>query len=135
MRILGLDPGEKRIGVAVTDPLGITAQGIDVIVFEDLDIALKEIKKICENYKVEKIIVGNPLNMNGTRGPGSINAGQLAELIEEKIGVPVELIDERLTSISAEKILISGGVRRKNRRKVKDKLAAVMILENYLASL
>ncbi len=135
MRILGLDPGEKRIGVAVTDPLGITAQGIDVITFQDLDSALLEIKAICQNYQVEKIVVGNPLNMNGTRGPGSASASFLAELIEERLEVPVELIDERLTSVSAERTLISGGVRRKNRRKVKDKLAAVLILENYLASL
>ncbi len=135
MRILGLDPGEKRIGIAVTDPLGITAQGIDVITFQDLDDALAEIQKICQNYQVERIVVGNPLNMNGTRGPGSANASHLAQLIEEKLGLPVELIDERLTSVSADKILITGGVRRKNRRKVKDKLAAVMILENYLASL
>ncbi len=135
MRILGLDPGEKRIGVAVTDPLGITAQGIDVITFQNLDSALLEIKVICQNYQVEKIVIGNPLNMNGTRGPGSINAGLLAELVEERLEVPVELIDERLTSVSAERTLISGGVRRKNRRKVKDKLAAVLILENYLASL
>jgi len=134
VRILGLDPGEKRIGVAVTDPLGITAQGIDVITYRDLDHALEEIKKICREYEVEKIVVGNPLNMNGSSGPASEKAVLFADQLAEVLELPVEMIDERLTSISAERTLINGGVRRKNRREVKDKLAAVMILENYLAS-
>ncbi len=134
VRILGLDPGEKRIGVAVTDPLGITAQGIDVITCRNLETALEEIATICRNYKVSKIVVGNPLNMNGTRGPASEKAALFAEKLKEKLNLPVELFDERLTSVSAEKTLISGRVRRENRRRVKDKLAAVMILENYLAA-
>ncbi len=134
MRILGLDPGEKRIGVAVTDPLGITAQGIGVITYRDLDQAVEEIKKICREYEVEKIVVGNPLNMNGSSGPASEKAVLFAEQLAELLEIPVEMIDERLTSISAERTLIYGGVRRKNRREVKDKLAAVIILENYLAS-
>ena len=129
-----MDPGEKRIGVAVTDSLGITAQGIDVIACRDLETALEEIGTICRNYNVNKIVVGNPLNMNGTRGPASEKAVLFAEKLKEKLNLPVELFDERLTSISAERTLISGGVRRKNRRRVKDKLAAVLILENYLAS-
>jgi len=134
VRILGLDPGEKRIGVAVTDPLGITAQGIDVINYQDIETALEKIKAICRDYEVEKIVVGNPINMNGTRGPASENAGQFARILRERLKLPVEMIDERLTSISAERTLISGGVSRKNRREVKDKLAAVIILENYLAA-
>ncbi len=134
MRILGLDPGEKRIGVAVTDPLGITAQGIDVITFHDLDTALEKVKDICREYEIEKIVVGNPLNMNGSVGPASENAAMFAKKLKEKLELPVDMIDERLTSLSAERTLISGGVRRKERREVKDKLAAVMILENYLAS-
>ncbi len=134
MRILGLDPGEKRIGVAVTDPLGITAQGIDVITYHDLDTALEKVKDICREYEIEKIVVGNPLNMNGSVGPASENAARFAKKLKEKLELPVDMIDERLTSLSAERTLISGGVRRKERREVKDKLAAVMILENYLAS-
>ncbi len=134
MRILGLDPGEKRIGVAVTDPLGITAQGIDVINYDSLEQAFSEIEAICREYGVVKIVVGNPINMNGTRGPASENASRFAEKLREGLKLPVELVDERLTSVSAERTLISGGVRRKKRRDVKDKLAAVMILENYLGS-
>jgi len=134
VRILGLDPGEKRIGVAVTDPLGITAQGIDVISYQDLDTALEKIKAVCREYGVEKIVVGNPINMNGTRGPAAESAALFAKQLRERLELPVEMIDERLTSLSAERTLISGGVSRKNRREVKDKLAAVIILENYLAS-
>jgi len=134
VRILGLDPGEKRIGVAITDPLGITAQGIDVITYHTLENALEKIQAICREYEVVKIVVGNPLNMNGSRGPSSENAVRFAEKLQDTLELPVELVDERLTSVSAERTLISGGVRRKERREIRDKLSAVMILENYLAS-
>jgi len=134
LRILGLDPGEKRIGVAITDPLGITAQGIDVIPYSEPETAFEEIEKICRQYGVEKIVVGNPLNMNGTKGPASEHAIWFAEKLSSMVGLPVEMIDERLTTVSAEKTLISVGMRRKKRREIKDKLAAVIILEKYLAS-
>ncbi len=134
MRILGLDPGEKRIGVAVTDPLGVTAQGIDVIDYERPAEALEKIEAICHSYEVEEIVIGNPLNMDGTGGKASKNARLFAEQLRERLNIPVTMVDERLTSVSAERTLISGGVSRKNRRKVKDKLAAVLILEQYLAS-
>jgi len=134
VRILGLDPGEKRIGVAVTDPLGITAQGIDVINYTDLKEAVGKISEICTRYEVGKIVVGNPLNMNGSKGFQSENAIQFADQLKEELGLPVVMVDERLTSISADKALVSGGVSRKNRREVKDKLAAALILEQYLAS-
>ena len=133
MRILGLDPGEKRIGVAISDPLGITAQGLEVISYTEPDQALKRLSEICLDYSVEKIIIGNPLNMNGSRGSASELAEMFAESVSSKTGLPVEMLDERLTSSSAEKTLIAGGASRKKRRKVKDKLAAVLILEQYLA--
>ncbi len=133
MRILGLDPGEKRIGVAISDPLGITAQGLTVISYTDPDQALSRLAEICLDYSVERIIVGNPLNMNGSKGSASELAEEFAESLNSKTGLPVEMLDERLTSGSAEKTLIAGGVSRKKRRKVKDKLAAVLILEQYLA--
>jgi len=134
VRILGLDPGEKRIGVAVTDSLGITAQGVGVIKYDRIENALEEIASICYKYGVSKIVVGDPINMNGSKGPASENAAIFASRLHQKLQLPVDMIDERLTSISAEKSLISGGVNRKNRRKIKDKLAAVMILESYLSS-
>jgi len=134
VRILGLDPGEKRIGVAITDPLGITAQGIDVIKYARLEDAFEKIKSICLEYSVEKVVVGNPLNMNGSRGQESENAQVFAKMLHEQLKVPVDLVDERLTSVSADRTLVSGGVSRKNRREVKDKLAAALILEKYLSS-
>lgn len=133
MRILGLDPGEKRIGVAITDPLCITAQGLAVITYEQPEEALEQVAAICREYAVEKIVVGNPLNMNGTIGPASEQAIRFADSLKAQLGLPVEMIDERLTSVSAERTLISGGASRKKRRKVQDKLAAALILEQYLA--
>jgi putative holliday junction resolvase len=133
MRILGLDPGEKRIGVAITDPLCITAQGLAVITYEQPEEALAQVAAICREYAVEKIVVGNPLNMNGTSGPASVHAVQFADSLKALLGLPVIMIDERLTSVSAERTLISGGANRKKRRKVQDKLAAALILEQYLA--
>lgn len=134
MRILGLDPGEKRIGVAVTDPLGLTAQGIDVINYSDLDEAIDAVEKICRSFEVSEIVVGNPLNMDGTGGQASEKAILFAAKLKKRLNLPVVMIDERLTTVRAEKTLISGGVSRKNRRKVKDKLAAALILEHYLAT-
>ncbi|MGM0652301.1 MAG: Holliday junction resolvase RuvX [Bacillota bacterium] len=133
MRILGLDPGEKRIGVAISDPLGITAQGLEVISFTDIDQALNRIDHICLDYSVQKIVVGNPLKMSGSKGSASEQAEKFADSLSSKTGLPVEMLDERLTSGSAEKTLIAGGASRKKRRRVKDKLAAVLILEQYLA--
>ncbi len=133
MRILGLDPGEKRVGVAISDPLGITSQGLEVISFTNPQEALDRIEELCAQYGVERIIVGNPLNMNGSRGSASEKAELFAATLREKLKLPVQMIDERLTSGSAEKTLIAGGVSRKKRKAVKDKLAAVLILEQYLA--
>ena len=133
-RILGLDPGEKRIGVAITDPLGITAQGLEVITFSSLDEALEKLEKILLNYAINKIVVGNPLNMNGTKGPAAEKALLFAEKLRQRLDQEIVMIDERLSSISAEKTLISAGVSRKNRRKVKDKMAAVLILETYISA-
>jgi len=133
LRILGLDPGEKRIGVAVSDPLGITAQGITVITYSELDEALARIEDICSSYSIDKIVVGNPLKMNGSRGSSSDKAAIFAKVLHNRLGLPVEMIDERLTSASAERTLLTGNVSRKKRRTVKDKLAAVLILEQYLA--
>lgn len=132
MRILGLDPGEKRIGVAVSDPLGITAQGIEIIEYASPDKALDEINSICLKYGVEKIVVGLPLHMSGEKGTAAEKAEEFAEELRRKLNIPVAMVDERLTSSRVEKTLLEGGVRRKKRREVRDKLAAVLILEQYL---
>ncbi len=132
MRILGLDFGQKRIGVAITDPLGITAQGLEVISAVDRPSALTRIREICSQYGVEKIVVGLPLRLDGTRGPAAETAEQFKDLLKKATGLPVVAVDERLTSREAEKVLLAGDVRRKNRKAVRDILAAVLILDTYL---
>jgi putative holliday junction resolvase len=133
LRLLSIDPGEKRIGVAISDPLALTAQGLETIAFTEQEQALERIAALCEEYKVEKLIVGNPLKLDGSRGKAVELAEELAHRLEQRTGLPVIMVDERLTSGSVEKILISGGTSRKKRRAVRDKLAAALILETYLA--
>jgi len=132
LRILGIDPGEKRIGVAVSDPLGITAQGVGVIQFNTKEEALDEIDRLCNQYEAGKIVVGLPLDMKGHRGRAALLAEELADGLQKKTGLPVFLQDERLSSRSAEKALIAGGLRRNKRKKARDMIAAVIILETYL---
>ncbi len=133
MRLLSIDPGEKRIGVAISDPLALTAQGLETIAFTEQEQALERIADLCEEYGVEKLIVGNPLKLDGSRGKASELAADLAHRLEQRTGLPVMMVDERFTSCSVDKILIADGTRRKKRRAVRDKLAAALILETYLA--
>ncbi|HHX87282.1 MAG TPA: Holliday junction resolvase RuvX [Firmicutes bacterium] len=132
MRILGLDLGQKRIGVAISDPLGITAQGLEVISCVDRQLAVDRILKICRQYGVEKIVVGLPLRLDGTRGSAAEAAEQFKYLLAKTTGLPAVSVDERLTSKAAEQALLEGDVRRKNRKAVRDMLAAVLILDTYL---
>ena len=132
MRILGVDPGEKRIGLALSDPLGLTAGGLKVIHYSDFKQALAEIAALCRELEVGQIVVGYPLNMNGSLGPAAAEAKTLARRLKEVTGLAVYLFDERLTSARAAKTLIAGGLTRKKRRLVQDKLAAVFILEAFM---
>ena len=132
MRILGVDPGEKRIGLALGDPLGLTASGLKVISFSNLKQALAEIAALCLKYQVEQIVVGHPLNMDGSCGPAAQRALSLARRLKAATGLKVYLFDERLTTARATKTLIEGGVSRKKRRQVQDKLAAAYILEAFM---
>ncbi|NLN07419.1 MAG: Holliday junction resolvase RuvX [Firmicutes bacterium] len=132
MRIMGLDVGDRTIGVAVSDELGWTAQGIEVIRRTDWQTNLQRLRQLCEQYQVSLIVVGHPLNMNGTAGPRAEMAAEFAGRLQEELGVPVRLWDERLTTLEAERILIAADVSRAKRRKVVDKMAAVLILQNYL---
>ena len=134
MRILGLDVGNNTIGVAVCDPLGYTAQGLKTIRRTSLEKDLEELGAVCSEYKVEKIVSGLPRNMNGTIGPQGEKVLEFVGVLEKALGLPVETWDERLSTVSAQRILIEGEVRRKNRKKVIDKMAAVLILQNYLDS-
>ncbi len=133
MRIMGLDLGEKRIGVAVSDPLGWTAQGLQVIaVGGSLKASMASIQELVRQYQVERIVVGLPRNMDGSTGSGAKKATEFAGLLSKKLGLPVEMYDERLTTVAAERVLLEADLSRARRRKIIDKMAATLILQGYL---
>ena len=138
MRVMGLDYGSKTVGVAVSDPLGITAQGVETIVRKEenkLRQTLARIEELVKEYEVEKIVLGFPKNMNNTIGERAEKSLELKEKLERRIGIPVIMWDERLTTVEAERTLIETKVRREDRKKYVDKIAAVFILQGYLNSL
>ena len=135
MRVIGLDYGSKTIGVAVSDPMGLTAQGIETITREEenkLRKSLRRIEELAEQFQVGEIVLGFPKNMNNTIGERAEKALQLKETLERRLGLPVVMWDERLTTVEAERTLIETGVRRENRKKYVDMIAAVFILQGYL---
>ena len=135
MKVLGLDIGEKRIGVAVSDELGYTAQGMKVLNRTGLDDDLAALKELIEAAEVSEVVVGLPKNMDGSVGEGAQKVLFFANKIEESISVPIILWDERWTTSEATRVLLQADLSRKKRRKVVDKLAAVLILQGYLDSL
>jgi putative Holliday junction resolvase len=132
MRILGLDYGEKRIGVAVSDELGLTAQGLTVIERRNRRVDLEALRRLIDEYGVEKIVLGDPVRMDGTRGIQCEKVDRFARILEEAFGLPVLLQEELLSTKEAEEILRTAGAGRKKRKAVVDKLAAVLILRSYL---
>ncbi|WP_033544173.1 Holliday junction resolvase RuvX [Planococcus sp. CAU13] len=134
MRIMGLDVGSKTVGVAISDALGWTAQGIETIRINEAveDFGLARLSELISQYQVTEIVVGYPKNMNNSIGPRAEASEKFAALLKEAYAIPVVLWDERLTTAAAEKMLISADVSRKNRKKVIDKMAAVLILQGYL---
>ena len=135
MRIMGLDYGSKTIGVAISDPLGLTAQGIEIIRREDenkLRKSLRRIEELVSEYQVEEIVLGFPKNMNNTIGERAQKSLELKEMLERSCGLPVIMWDERLTTVEANRTLMESGVRRENRSKYVDMIAAVFILQGYL---
>ena len=135
MRVMGLDYGSKTIGVAVSDTMGLTAQGVETITREEenkLRKSLRRIEELVEQYQVEEIVLGFPKNMNNTIGERAEKALQLKETLERRLGLPVIMWDERLTTVEADRTLIEAGVRRENRKKYVDMIAAVFILQGYL---
>ncbi len=131
-RIMGLDVGDKTIGVAVSDPLGITAQGITTIRRKGINSDFSELEALIKEYSVSEVIIGLPKNMNNTIGPQGEKVLQFAEKFKNKFGMEVILQDERLTTVSAERLLIDADVSRKKRKGVIDKVAATYILNSYL---
>lgn len=135
MRILGLDYGSKTVGVAVSDPLGITAQGVSTIWRKQenkLRQTLAQIEILVEDYQVERIVLGYPKNMNNTVGERALKSLEFKEMLERRTGLPVVMWDERLTTVEANRTLMESGVRRENRKQYLDELAAIFILQSYL---
>jgi len=132
MRKMGLDYGEVRIGVAFSDPLGIIANGFETYVRKDLTSDLAYFCDIARKKEVDKIVVGLPINMNGTEGERALATRVFGEKLHEATGLEVKFLDERLSSVSAERMLIEADVSRENRKKVIDKISATIILQNYL---
>jgi putative Holliday junction resolvase len=133
MRIAALDVGDARIGVAVSDELGITAQGIGVVRRVGGRRDLEALGTLLAPYGPERLVVGLPLNMNGTEGPQAAKVRAFAERVAAHLGLPLEFWDERLTTVAAERVLIEADVSRRRRREVVDRVAATLILEGFLA--
>lgn len=130
-RVLGLDPGERRIGVALSDPTGTIASPYAVIDRRSDDVT-ETLRRICAEMDVVRIVVGLPVSLSGQEGPSAAGARALASLAAEHTGLPVDLHDERFTTVTAEEALLEGGVRREQRREKRDKVAAAVMLQGYL---
>ena len=135
MRVMGLDYGSKTVGVAISDSLGLTAQGVETIWRKQenkLRQTLARIEELISEYQVERIILGYPKNMNNTIGERALKSLEFKEKLEGRTGLPVVMWDERLTTAEAERTLMETGVRRENRKQYLDQMAAVLILQGYL---
>lgn len=135
MRILGLDFGSKTVGVAVSDELLLTAQGLEIVRRQSpnkLRQTLARIQEIVTEYQVERIVLGFPKNMNNTEGERCEKTKEFKEMLERRTGLEVVLWDERLTTVSADKYMMETGIRRENRKQYVDEIAAVFILQGYL---
>ena len=135
MRIMGLDLGSKTVGVAISDPLLITAQGIEIIRRKEenkLRRTLARIESRTEEYELETIVLGFPKNMNDTLGERAQFSLEFKEKLERRTGIPVVMWDERLTTVAADKAMMEAGIRRENRKDYVDKIAACLILQGYL---
>lgn len=132
MRIIALDVGQKRIGVAVSDPMGIVAQAVKVVIIKDEAAAIAELAALIKERDAQEIVVGLPLNMNGTESLMTKDVIRFADKLKEAVAVPVKMWDERLTSLQIERDLIFLDVSRAKRKKINDMLAAQIILQNYL---
>ncbi len=131
-RVLGVDLGGKRIGLAISDPLGYTAQVLDVIQNKSEPDVLRQIGEAVAEHQVVLVVVGLPIKMDGTQGPEAKAAIRLAERLRDSLGISVETWDERLSSVQADRFLAEAEVRGKRRKRLQDQLAAQIILQSYL---
>lgn len=129
---MGLDLGDRRIGVALSDELGVTAQPLTTLEAGGTRAALAYLKDLAREHGVDRVVIGLPLNLNGTEGPRARSARAFAERAERELGLPCTLWDERLSTAEAERMLVGADVSRRGRRKVVDRIAAQLILQGYL---
>ncbi len=134
MRILGIDLGEKRIGLAISDPLGYTAQGLETLHVKGKKEVVPGLAAVCRKHEVGEIVIGLPVNMNGTFGPKAEEVKKLMPELERACGVPVHSWDERLTSRQAGRLMVEEGLSRQKQKMQSDRLAATLILQGYLES-
>ena len=134
MRIMGLDVGSQTVGVAISDPLGFTAQGVEIIKIDEEagEFGFERLAELVKEYKVDKIVVGLPKNMNNSLGDRAEKSLAFKEMLERRTGLPVVMWDERLTTVAADRTMMEAGIRREHRREYVDEIAAVFILQNYL---
>lgn len=135
MRILALDHGTKRIGVAVSDEMKMIATPLEYIPAEPFAGFLARLKEIIREKEVELIIIGMPRNMDGSYGPAALKVQEFSAVLKDAIAIPIKALDERLTTVQAQKFLIQGNVRRDKRKEKVDKTAAAILLQSYLDSL
>ena len=134
MRILGIDFGEKRIGLALSDPLGITAQSLDTLLRQNKQQVLQDLGALCKARGVSEVVIGLPVNMDGSVGPKAKEVLDFIPKMEASLGVPVKTWDERLTSKQAGRLMIEEGLSRRKQRAKSDSLAAILILQSYMES-
>ncbi len=134
MRALGIDHGTKRIGIAISDELGVIAQPLEYIPAEPFAEFLKRLKDIIREKQVEQLVVGMPRNMDGSYGPAALKVQEFAAVLRDSVAVPIALWDERLTSAQANRYLVQANVRREKRKEKVDKTAAAILLQSYLDS-
>jgi putative Holliday junction resolvase len=135
MRILALDHGTKRIGIAISDELKMIAQPLEFVPASPFADVLARLRELIREKDVEMILVGLPRNMNGSYGPAALQVQEFVAVLQEAVTIPIKLWDERLTSAQANRFLIEGNVRREKRREKVDKTAAAILLQSYLDSL
>src|SRR5438067_9901035 len=135
MRILAIDHGTKRMGIALSDELGMIAQPLKFIEAESFAKFLDRVKEILREKQVELILVGMPRNMDGSYGPAALKVQEFVAVLKDALTIPLKTLDERLTTVQAQKFLIQGNVRRNKRKEKVDKTAAAILLQSYLDSL
>lgn len=134
MRVLAVDPGTKRVGVAVSDPTGTIAQALTTVDAEPLNTLAARLAEIAKSQEAKRIVVGLPRRLDGSYGPEARSARELAGQLGKASSLPVELVDERLTTVAAERSLVAGGMRRAKRRLSVDRVAATLLLQSHLDS-